>query len=276
MGNHRAKILLDNGNHELLLSFLVLSDKRKDLLMLLRRGPKTLQEIRNSLEVTSSGIIPEIRKMEEKQLIYQMNREYALTEIGEVVAESMFRFEGILHIFSENTKFWGDHNISGIPEEFRLRLHELGKYEIVKSTATDIFRPQNEYMKNLLKAKWMKGISSVLLPEYPEYILNLAQKGVPVSVIVTRELLEMIKEKCKTELEKSKCYENVCIMVCDEKIEVGFAVTDFFISIRLFMNDGTYDFYKNILSFEKSAVGWGEDMFRHYEKISKRIRLRDL
>ncbi len=276
MGNHGAKILLDNISHELLLSFLVLSYKRKDLLLFLREGPKTLQEIRNSLEVTSSGIIPEIRKMEEKQLIYQMNREYALTEIGEVVAESMFRFEGILHVFSEDTKFWSDHDISGIPEEFRLRLHELGKYEIIKSTATDIFRPQNEYMKNLLKAKWMKGISAVLLPEYPEYVLNLAEKGVPVSVIVTRELVETIKEKCKKELEKSKCYENACIMVCDEKIEVGFAVTDFFISVRLFMKDGTYDFYQNILSFEKSAVRWGEDMFRYYEKRSKKIRLGDI
>ncbi len=276
MGDHRSKILLDNANHELLLSFLVLSDKRKDLLMLLRKGPKTLQEIKNSLEVSSSGIIPEIRKMEEKLLIYQMNREYALTEMGEVVAESMFRFEGILRIFSENTKFWSDHNISGIPEEFRLRLHELGKYEIIKSTATDIFRPQNEYMKNLVNAKWMKAISGVLLPEYPEYVLSLAEKGVPVSVIVTRELLEIMKEKCKRELEKGKCYENVCMMVCDEEIEVGFAVTDFFISIRLFMNDGTYDFYKNILSFEKSALRWGEDMFRYYEKRSKRIRLGDL
>jgi predicted transcriptional regulator len=131
-------------------------------------------------------------------------------------------------------------------------------------------------MKNLVKAKWMKAISGVMLPEYPEYVLNLAEKGVPVSVIVTRELLEMIKEKCKTELEKSKCYENVCIMVCDEKIGVSFAVTDFFISTRLFLKDGTYDFYKNILSFEKSAVGWGEDMFRYYEKRSERIRLGDL
>lgn len=276
MGNHRAKTLADNADHELLISFLVLSDKRKDLLLLLRRGPKTLQEIRNSLEVTSSGIIPEIRKMEEKQLIYQMNRDYALTEIGEVVAESLFRFEGILRIFSENTKFWSDHNISGIPEEFRLRLHELGNYEIIKSTATDIFRPQNEYMKNLVKAKWMRAISGVLLPEYPEYVLKLAEKGVPVSVIITRELLEIIKEKFKKELKKTKGYENVCIMVCDEKIEVGFAVTDFFVSIRLFLNDGTYDFYKNILSFEKSAVRWGEDMFRYYEKRSKRIRLGDL
>ena len=158
------------GNNELILSFLVLSEKREKLLLFLRNGPKTLQEIREYLTVTSSGIIPEIRKMQEKQLVHQINREYALTEIGEVIAESVSQIEGILQVFSNDTKYWGEHNISGIPENFRLRLHELGKYETIKSTATDIFRPQNEYMKNLVKAKWMRGISSVLLPEYPERV----------------------------------------------------------------------------------------------------------
>ncbi len=265
-----------NGNRELLLSFLVLSEKREKLLLFLLNGPKTLQEIRDYLKITSSGIIPEIRKMEEKQLIYQMNREYALTEIGEVVAESMFQFEGALRIFSENTEFWSKHNISGIPREFSLRLHELGKYVIIKSTTTDILRPHNEYMKHLLNAKWMKGVSAVLHPGYPEYVLNMAEKGIPVSIIVTGELLETIKDKCRKELEKGKHYKNTCIMVCDEKIEVCFAVTDFFLSIRFFMKDGTYDFYQNILSFDKSAVKWGEDLFRYYEMRSKKVRLEDL
>jgi len=95
-----------------------------------------------------------------------------------------------------------------------------------------------------------RSIRSVA-PEYPEYVLNLAEKGMPVSIIVTGELLETIKDKCKKELEMSKNYKNACIMVCDEKIEVCFAVTDFFLSVRLFQKDGTYDFYQNILSFEK-------------------------
>ena len=276
MGHQGVNIPNCNGNRELLLSFLVLSEKREKLLLFLRNGPKTLQGIRDSLDVTSAGIIPEIRKMEEKQLIYQMNREFALTEIGEVVAESMFQFEGVLRIFSENTEFWSKHNISGIPREFSMRLHELGKYEIIKSTTTDILRPQNEYLKNLLNARWMKGVSAVLHPGYPEYVLNLAEKGIPVSIIVTGELLETIKDKCRKELEKGKHYKNVTIMVSDEKIGVCFAVTDFFLSMRFFLKDGTYDFYQNILSFEESAVRFGEDLFSYYKKRSEKIRIEDL
>jgi predicted transcriptional regulator len=52
-----------------LINFLVDSEKRKNLLLLLRGNSKTLDEIREPLKVTSSGIIPQIRKMEERHLI---------------------------------------------------------------------------------------------------------------------------------------------------------------------------------------------------------------
>ncbi len=272
MGSQGVKLLEPNRNNHLLISFLVSSEKREKLLRILSRGPKTLQEIRSSLDVTSSGIIPEIRKMEEKNLIYQINREYALTEMGEVVAESMSRLEDILQTFNMNAKFWNEHNISGIPWEFRLRLNELGNYEIIKSTPNDIFRPHKEYLKNLLNARWMKAVSPVLHPDYPKYIIELADREVPISIIVTGELLEVLKEKYNNEIRRELRHENTKIMVSDETIGMSFSVTDFFLSMRLFLKDGTYDFYQNILSFDKSAIKWGEDLFSCFEKRSKKFR----
>lgn len=270
------ELLKQSENHPLLISFLVISEKREKLLLLLSGGPKTLSEIRDSLEVTSSGIIPEIRKLEEKMLIYQENREYVITDIGAVVAEFMCQLEWTLRIFSIDSKFWIEHNISGIPIEFRLRLHELGNYEIIRSTPNDIFRPHNEYLKNLLNARWMKAVSPVLHPKYPNYVIDLADRGVPVSIIATRELLGTLKEKYNDEMRKGLEYENTDINVCDENISLSFSVTDFFLSMRLFLKDGNYDFYQNILSFDKSAIRWGEDLFNYYARRSKKVRLEDI
>lgn len=265
-----------NEKSELLLSFLVGSEKRKNLLLFLHEGPKTLQEIRECISVSSAGIIPEIRKMENRQLIYQSSRKYMLTEIGKIISEFLLRFEKILKMFGNDMKFWSEHNISGIPEEFCLRLYELGNYEICRSTPTDIFRPQNEYLRNLSNASWMKGASPVLHPNYPKYIMDLADKGVPVSVILTKDLLEKIKEMFKEELKSYLDKENFKIMVCDENIGIAFSVTDFFLSMRLFLNDDTYDYYQNILSFDKSAIRWGGDMFSYFETRSKKLKLEDI
>jgi len=63
------------------------------------------------------------------------------------------QLEWTLQIFNMNMKFWNEHNISGIPLQFRLRIHELGNYEIIKSNPNDILRPQNEYLKKSPQCK---------------------------------------------------------------------------------------------------------------------------
>jgi len=52
-----------------LLDTLTFSEKRENLLILLKEGPRTLEEIRAKLNVTSSGMIPLIRKLEERNLV---------------------------------------------------------------------------------------------------------------------------------------------------------------------------------------------------------------
>lgn len=259
-----------------MLEFLVFSEKRKNLFLLLRGGSKSLQEIRDSLKVTSSGIIPEIRKMEEQHLIFQAGRMYSLTELGNVLAEYLYNFEEIAQIFSSNPKYWNEHKISGIPHDFRLKLYELGNYKIFKSTQLDIFGSQDECVRNLSIAKRIKGIIPVLYPEFLECILNLAEKGVDVTIVIPREFLGKIMERNKIKVEKCIGHKEPCILVCDEKIEFDMTVTDFYLSLRLFLKDDSYDFYQNITSLEKSSMRWGEELFGYYERRSKKVEIHDI
>lgn len=258
-----------------LINFLVSSEKRKNLLFLLRGGSRTLDDIRESLKVTSSGVIPQIRKMEERHLIAQVNRKYELTEMGDVVADYVCNFESIEKIFNSNMKFWDEHKISAIPREFRLRLHELGNYEIIRSTPIDIFKPHHEDMRNLVNGSLMKGVSPVMHPDYPRYISDLAEKGMHVSIIITDEILEIL-ETYTEEIMKFSGLKKICLSICHEKIEFAFVVTDRFLSLRLFQKDGNYDFYEKIMSFDKTAIGWGEDLFNYYVRRSEKIVMMDI
>ncbi len=256
------------------MSLLAFSEKRSGLLFMLQEEPKTLKEINDYFKVTSPEIIPQIRKLEKENLIFQQDKKYVLTEVGQIVTTSFAQFLKTLKIFEKDSKFWKEHNI-GIPEEFQMRLYELGDYKFFESTPTEIFKPHDEYIENVLKSKWVKGVSPALHPEYTKQFLMMAMTGIPISIILTREVLEKIKEKHKAELVKVLGYKNVQVMICNEKIAVAFTVTDFFFSMRLFLKDGTYDFYKNIISNEKSALTWGEDLFSYYENRSERVELQD-
>lgn len=254
-----------------IISFILFSEKRKNLLLFLRNGSKTLDEIKESLNVTSSGIIPQLRKMEERGLIYRKNKNYSLTDIGLVIAKSFDRFNRIVETFEKNRKFWEDHEISGIPEEFLLRIYELGDYEIIEGDEANIFKPHEEYIKNLSKARWVRGVFPVLHPDYPKIIIMLARNGADISIIMPENVLKRIRENYLLELEKGLSYENVRFFVCNKKVEVAFTVTDFFLTLRLFMKDKTYDFYRNIMSYDKSALAWGYDLYRYFEKQSKLV-----
>lgn len=258
-----------------LLSLLALSEKRRDILFMLQEEPKTLKEIRDYFKVSSPEIIPQIRKLEKENLIFQKDKKYVLTEVGEIAARSFGQFFKTLKIFENNMDFWKEHNISGIPEEFRMRLYELGDYKIFGSTPTEIFKPHDEYIKNLLKSKWTRGVSPALHPEYPESVTMLAEKGVDISIVVTRDVFEKLQTKYRKEVRKYLGFENASLWICDEDIKVAFTVSDKFLSMRLFLKDGNYDFYKNIISYEKSALTWGEDLFSYYKKRSEIIGLQD-
>jgi len=257
-----------------LLSLVTFSERRRDILLMLQEEPKTLKEIKEHFRISSPEIIPQIRKLERGNLIYQEGKKYVLTEAGEIVTKSFEQLLRTLKLFEKDMEFWKEHKIE-IPEEFRSRLYELGGYKIFVSTPTEIFKPHDEYIENLLKSKWIKGVSPVLHPEYTKNFLMMAKKGLPISLILTKEVLEKIKEKHKTELVSGLKCKNAQMMVCNEEITVAFTVTDFFLSMRLFLRDGTYDFYKNIISREKSALNWGADLFRYYETRSEKVDLQD-
>lgn len=256
-----------------LLSLITFSEKRREILSFVQKEPKTLQEIRDYLEVTSPEILPQIKKLEKNHLIFQKNRKYILTDIGEIVNNSFDQLVRTLDVFEDDIEFWEVHNIKGIPWEFRTRLFELGKYEIFKSTPTEMFKPHEEYVKNLLKSESMFGVSPVLHPDYPKHIKVLNDKGIPISIIITEDVLEKLKENYKVELENSLRCKNMQLLLCDEKIEVSFTVTNSFLSMRLFLKNNIYDFYYNIISTEKSALKWGKDFFSYYEKRSRKVEL---
>lgn len=259
-----------------LLSLLAFSEKRRVILLMLQEEPKTLKEINDYFKATSPEILPQIRKLEKGNLISQENKKYVLTEIGEIVIQSFNHLSQTLKIFEDNMRFWKEHRISGIPEEFRMRLYELGDYKIFEGTSTELFKPHEEYIKNLLKSKRIRGVSPALHPEYPKVVTMLAERGVDISIVVPKEVFEKLQKEHKKELQEYLSYGNASLRTSDEQIKIAFTTSDTFLSMRLFLKDNTYDFYKNIISHGISALKLGEDLFNYYEKRSEKIELQDI
>ena len=72
-----------------LMGTVLLSEKRKNILLMLIERPTTIDEIKNSLTGTTSAIMAQIKILIEQGLIEQNNDEYRLTYIGKIIIKKI-------------------------------------------------------------------------------------------------------------------------------------------------------------------------------------------
>ncbi len=254
-----------------LLDTLTFSEKRENLLILLKDGPKTLEDIRTSLNVTSSGMIPQIRKLEEQNLVRREGKNYALTDMGAIITSVFVPLVKTIDIFEKHEDFLKNHDIEAIPPHLLNRIYDLGNCRLVESNISEIYEPHMDFFEALSKSKKVMGIAPIFHYSYPPFFLKLAQSGVEVSLLLTHDVFDKIKKEYRPMLDEYLSLPNASLYVSDEKIKLASAVSDSFFSISLFFKTGGYDSQKDLVSQDESAVKWGRELFDHFMQKSSRV-----
>lgn len=255
-----------------LLELIFLSEKRKDLLLFLKEGPKTIEEIKSHLDTSAVAILPQIKKLREDFLVFKTEDVYSLSPLGVAIAGRMQAMVSLLNVFGNNYEFWASHAVECIPPFLRKRIGDLENCTFSEPPdRTRLFEPHREFVENLTASGRISGTASIFHPVYPSLFLSFAKKGAEISIIVTRPVYERIKEEYRVELTEYLNFENACFYVCDEKILFSHVVTDKFLSLSLPFSDGTFDHKQDVLCFDPDALKWGEDLFAYYRDISKKI-----
>ncbi len=72
-----------------LITILLSSEKRTDLLLLLKEKPRTIEEINNELDTNSVAILPQLKKLKENGLVIQQDKIYELSLLGKIIVRKM-------------------------------------------------------------------------------------------------------------------------------------------------------------------------------------------
>jgi predicted transcriptional regulator len=255
-----------------------LSEKRKRLLLLLMEGPRNIDQIKKSLNVTSKAMMPQIRILMDNDLILEDNRVYHLSEIGGIVVENMIPLLNTLEVIEENPEYWATRDLSHIPPELTRNIGELGDCMVIEPDIVHLFDLPGEFTENLGKADKVKTMLSYFHPLYPAIYSEIARKGVELQLILTEKVYERMIEDCYEELEVMACAENTSLYIHRNDPGTTIAVTDMFVYLCLFNKNGIYD-HKKIMSFDESAIRWGEQFFDWYrtkvEPVDKLIKPMD-
>ncbi|MDD3247029.1 MAG: winged helix-turn-helix domain-containing protein [Methanosarcina sp.] len=274
-----------------LLDAIFLSEKRKNLLLLLKEeGPKSSEEIKNAFDFPWKSMIPQIKKLVDLGLVIQKDGVYSLSEMGIVIATNVQFLLNILKIYGENRDFWSEHDLSSIPFHLLTRIGELGQCKVLKPDLSHIFKVQEDIVKCMLASSRIMVFVSAIHPAYHLLCLGFIEKGIDVTIILTESVFESIQDEClsesstffsdssvlkldlpeyKKEVQFFLNCENSHFFVSDgEKKPMMLIVTDKIFALSLLDKNGRVDRHY-IVSFEPGALKWGEELFTYYKKNSR-------
>lgn len=257
-----------------ILHLAICSDLRRDILIFLIDGRKSLGELREKLNVSSTTAIHALRELEKRRLTYQDDaRDYRLTNTGKIIARKIINLRNAAEILAKYEKFWDERDISGIPDHLLNKIECLNDAILLTSATTDIFKVYTNFITLVTNSREIQGISPIFLPELTQLFAELVSKGAQVELIVTNDVLNKILETADPILLKQSMNGNLKLRVLEHNPKVAFSSGDNFISLGLFRADGTYDYSDDLISYSKEAIGWGRELFRHYYKLSEPIVL---
>jgi predicted transcriptional regulator len=247
------------------------SEKRKNLLLLLKEGPRDIDKIKTSLNETSRSIMPQIKKLLQKKLIVQNGDDYCLSEIGELIVENIGPLLDTMRVIEENKDFWITRDLSTLPPHLFNRLGEIGHYLLIEPELNRIFELPREFKDNLLKSKKVSTFISYVHPQIPYLYLELAEKGVTLSLFMTDIAFQKLNSEYVTEMKKILSYSSVEVYLCHENERLPtLVVTGGFVYLCFLNVEGRYD-HRDIISFDESALQWGTDLIEYYRSKSERV-----
>ena len=258
-----------------LLRLLICSDLRKKLLLALKDGTTSLAGLRQATGASSTAAIHALRELEKERLTFQDGkRNYLLTSSGKIVALHVESFVQTVNVITQFGKFWLEHDLSGIPEDSLKDIGCLQESQVLTSVPTDVFNAFSTFVTLLEDAKVIRGVAPVFTPDLFDIYAKLASKGIPIELVVTREVLENMLELADCSPLKDQLKANLRLFVIEQNPKTAFTVTDYFFMIGLFRLDGSYDHSDQLLSYSTEGTGWGRELFDHYLGASEESDLR--
>ncbi|HML05283.1 MAG TPA: transcriptional regulator FilR1 domain-containing protein, partial [Methanobacterium sp.] len=88
--------------------------------------------------------------------------------------------------------------------------------------------------------------------------------------------IKSFNPKSLTDFLKFSSSGNLNLWVLNGEVEIAFTVTDKFLSLGLYTDNGVYDASKDLISEDPRAILWGNKLFKYYREKSDKIELKRL
>jgi predicted transcriptional regulator len=253
---------------ESMTDILFLSEKRKQILLFLLNGPKTIDEIKEKLVSKSSPLMVQIRILIRNQMVLEVKEGFSLTPLGKYIVQDMKSILEMFSVLDKEPAYWVDIDFSAIPAHLLNRIGDLKDIQLHFPEKAHIFDRTKIVNQKLKNTESLIEISSVFRKDYIADYVKIAEKEIGVSFVLTKNVIDRLENEYPEIYYRYMRLKNVRFFICPDMKLASCTITDKFIALSLFMENERF-FNHDLVSEDKSAIQWGNDLFHHYRAISQ-------
>jgi predicted transcriptional regulator len=254
------------------IKFFTNSEIRLRILKCLNEKDLAMSNIYNETNLSYSSISSNVHKLEDRDYVYNDNGKYKLNDLAKIKLLDLMELNKLFDFTDDFFDFWNDHDVKNIYPEGLKNLNRLYGSKLIESSLENIYKPHNVFKSNILKSMNIKSIFPFIHPEYPNIFRKLIENGAKIKILLPNNIFPNFIRTLDKDMVKNAVENNLFeIKSLKSEIKMSLTVTDNFMSLGIFKNDGSYDQNRILISCKESAIEWGNEVFNHYYNSSNRI-----
>ncbi|KXS43826.1 winged helix-turn-helix domain-containing protein [Methanolobus zinderi] len=254
-----------------ILDILFASEKRKNVMLLLKDGPQEMNFLLDNLDTSRQALLPQMKILKERDLIFQSDDSYGLTNTGKLIANSMKPFIDTVETLDSSSHYFAQHNVDGIPEHLLKRINEIRGFNLVEPDHVNSIELNTDHLPDCLDSRAVYFVYTFMHPGAKSVLDQLVARGVEVSIIFSKELAQKIIDEMYDACKSAIALENVNIYIYQKEPKISsVTVSDNGFLLRLFLKNNEFS-NKQVLCYRPEGRQWAKELYDHYLKDAKLI-----
>jgi predicted transcriptional regulator len=251
-----------------LLDVLFMSEKRKQVLLLLQEGPNEMEVLLKSLGTSRQALLPQVRILEEHHLVGHYRDTYELTVIGKLIVNEMKPFLDTLETIDNHISYLGTHDIDFIPSHILKRIKDIKGCEVIEPSLVNIYEINMDFVEMSKESSSLFFIFTFMHPTFPTIMEQFIRNKINVSIVVSKEMLKKITEEWQDEFYRFVSSGKVKFYLCQKELRLlSLSLNDDCFVLRLFSKNNEFS-NRQLFCCNPEAHQWSKDLFEYYLRDS--------
>lgn len=244
--------------------FLAQSEIRLKILSELNKHPDNVRGLVKETKITYSSVSSNVTKLEENNYIKKFDGKYYVNPMAKIYFKTLMDFKKSIEIIKDYDSFWYKHNITQMSIDSVRNINDLKNSKLIETTPLDIYKTHTTIKNQLIKSKDVKAIFPYLHPEYPRLLERILKNGGSLELILPRQISRATMGPIDENLKKNAIKKGrLKLRTVNDDLDIYLTICDDNMSLGLFKTDGSFDQNRILISNDKKAHAWAEDLFEH-------------